>query len=95
LPGTRARRITFEATARQTNDAFAGTTFINGGLPIHIGAALLGHMDLQTTQGCVAVFAEDIVASHQQFLNHAGPCGQKANTATSQPKNGPSSRALR
>jgi hypothetical protein len=67
----------------ETNDAFAGMTFtphdfrrlfatdiVNGGLPIHIGAALLGHMSLQTTQGYVAVFAEDIVASYQQFLNH-------------------------
>ncbi|KOU64379.1 hypothetical protein ADK55_07625 [Streptomyces sp. WM4235] len=67
----------------ETNDAFAGMTFtphdfrrlfatdiVNGGLPIHIGAALLGHMNLQTTQGYVAVFAEDIVGSYQQFLNH-------------------------
>ncbi|WP_329453731.1 site-specific integrase (plasmid) [Streptomyces sp. NBC_01724] len=67
----------------ESNDAFAGMTFtphdfrrlfatdiINGGLPVHIGAALLGHMNLQTTQGYVAVFAEDIVASYQQFLNH-------------------------
>lgn len=67
----------------ETNDAFAGMTFtphdfrrffatdiVNGGLPIHIGAALLAHMNLQTTQGYVAVFAEDIVASYQQFLNH-------------------------
>jgi integrase len=48
----------------QTNNAFAGLTFtphdfrrlfsteiIDGGLPIHIGAALLGHLNLQTTQG--------------------------------------------
>ncbi|MFC9534294.1 tyrosine-type recombinase/integrase [Streptomyces sp. NPDC056975] len=67
----------------ETNEAFAGMTFtphdfrrlfateiVNGGLPIHIGAALLGHLNLQTTQGYVAVFAEDVVASYQQFLNH-------------------------
>jgi len=67
----------------ETNDAFAGMTFtphdfrrlfatdiVNGGLPIHIGAALLGHVNLQTTQGYVAVFAEDIVNSYQEFLNH-------------------------
>lgn len=67
----------------ETNDAFAGMTFtphdfrrlfatdiVNGGLPIHIGAALLGHVNLQTTQGYVAVFAEDIVKSYQEFLNH-------------------------
>ncbi|MFE2263549.1 tyrosine-type recombinase/integrase [Streptomyces griseosporeus] len=65
----------------ETNPAFAkftphdfrrlfATDIVNGGLPIHIGAALLGHLNLQTTQGYVAVFAEDIVASYQQFLNH-------------------------
>ncbi|MFC5898820.1 tyrosine-type recombinase/integrase [Streptomyces zhihengii] len=67
----------------ETNPAFAGTKFtphdfrrlfatdiVNGGLPIHIGAALLGHLNLQTTQGYVAVFAEDIVKHYQEFLNH-------------------------
>ncbi|SEB87604.1 Phage integrase family protein [Streptomyces sp. TLI_105] len=67
----------------ETNKAFAGLTFtphdfrrlfatevVNGGLPIHIGAALLGHMNLQTTQGYVAVFNEDVVAHYQQFLNN-------------------------
>ncbi|MCX5072691.1 site-specific integrase [Streptomyces sp. NBC_00513] len=67
----------------ETNAAFAGTKFtphdfrrlfateiVNGGLPIHIGAALLGHLNLQTTQGYVAVFAEDIVQHYQEFLNH-------------------------
>ncbi|MGW9028293.1 tyrosine-type recombinase/integrase [Streptomyces sp. NPDC055722] len=46
------------------------TEIVNGGLPIHIGAALLGHLNLQTLQGYVAVFAEDIVANYQRFLNH-------------------------
>jgi hypothetical protein len=67
----------------ETNPAFTGTKFtphdfrrlfatdiVNGGLPIHIGAALLGHLNLQTTQGYVAVFAEDIVKHYQEFLNH-------------------------
>ncbi|MFD8292452.1 tyrosine-type recombinase/integrase [Streptomyces lavendulae] len=67
----------------ETNRAFAGMSFtphdfrrlfatevVNGGLPIHIGAALLGHMNLQTTQGYVAVFAEDVVKAYQEFLNH-------------------------
>ncbi|MGW7137471.1 tyrosine-type recombinase/integrase [Streptomyces xanthophaeus] len=67
----------------RTNPAFADARFtphdfrrlfateiVNGGLPIHIGAALLGHLNLQTTQGYVAVFAEDIVQQYQQFLNH-------------------------
>ncbi|MFJ2131420.1 tyrosine-type recombinase/integrase [Streptomyces sp. NPDC087845] len=46
------------------------TEIVNGGLPIHIGAALLGHLNLQTLQGYVAVFAEDIVTNYQRFLNH-------------------------
>ncbi|MGQ4484313.1 tyrosine-type recombinase/integrase [Streptomyces sp. SAS_281] len=65
----------------KTNPAFAkftphdfrrlfATDIVNGGLPIHIGAALLGHLNLQTTQGYVAVFAEDIVKHYQEFLNH-------------------------
>ncbi|WP_424893243.1 tyrosine-type recombinase/integrase [Streptomyces sp. XH2] len=67
----------------KTNKAFAATKFtphdfrrlfateiVNGGLPIHIGAALLGHLNLQTTQGYVAVFAEDLVKHYQEFLDH-------------------------
>ncbi|MFJ4777847.1 tyrosine-type recombinase/integrase [Streptomyces sp. NPDC088762] len=66
------RRSCYEIA--QTNPVFADTKFsphdfrrlfatdiVNGGLPIHVGAALLGHLNLQTTQGYVAVFAEDIV----------------------------------
>ena len=52
-----------------TRHVFA-TDIVNGGLPIHIGAALLGHLNLQTTQGYVAVFAEDIVKHYQEFINH-------------------------
>jgi integrase len=37
------------------------TDLVNNGLPIHIGAALLGHLNLQTTRGYVAVFNEDVV----------------------------------
>src|SRR5256885_12079533 len=61
--------------------AFVGVTFtphdfrrlfatglVNNGLPIHIGAKLLGHLDLQTTQGYVAVFEEDMVRHYQTFL---------------------------
>jgi site-specific recombinase XerC len=44
------------------------TDLVNNGLPIHIGAALLGHANLQTTRGYVAVFDEDVVRHYQQFL---------------------------
>jgi site-specific recombinase XerD len=45
------------------------TELVNNGLPIHIGAALLGHLDIQTTRGYVAVFGEDVIAHYQQFLD--------------------------
>ncbi len=32
-------------------------------------AALLGHLNIQTTRGCVAVFDEDIVRHHVAFLD--------------------------
>ena len=44
------------------------TDLINNGLPIHIGAALLGHADLQTTRGYIAVFDDDVVHHYQQHL---------------------------
>ncbi|MGC4851838.1 tyrosine-type recombinase/integrase [Micromonospora sp. DT4] len=44
------------------------TDLVNNGLPIHIGAALLGHLDLNTTRGYVAVFDEDLVRHYQTFL---------------------------
>jgi len=44
------------------------TELVNNGLPIHIGAALLGHIDLDTTHGYIAVFAEDLIRHYRQFL---------------------------
>lgn len=65
----------------ETNPAFRGTHFtphdfrrlfatdlVNNGLPIHIGAALLGHLNIGTTQGYVAVFEEDVIRHVQDFL---------------------------
>ncbi|MFB7554996.1 tyrosine-type recombinase/integrase [Streptomyces brevispora] len=46
------------------------TELVNSGLPIHIGAALLGHLDVQTTRGYVAVFDEDVVRHYQEHLHH-------------------------
>lgn len=45
------------------------TEVVNSGLPIHIGAALLGHLSVETTRGYVAVFDEDVVRHYMQFLN--------------------------
>ena len=44
------------------------TDLVNSGLPIHIGAALLGHLNLQTTRGYVAVFDEDVIRHYQAHL---------------------------
>ncbi|MFJ3841964.1 hypothetical protein ACIPY6_41595 [Streptomyces sp. NPDC090054] len=38
-------------------------------MPIHIGAALLGYLSIQTTRGYVAVFDDDVVRHYQQFLD--------------------------
>ncbi len=66
----------------QTRPEFTGLTFsahdfrrifttelVNNGLPIHIGAALLGHLSLQATRGYVAVFNEDLIRHYQGFLD--------------------------
>jgi hypothetical protein len=45
------------------------TDLVNNGLPIHLGAALLGHTNLQTTRGYVAVVDEDLVRHYQTFLD--------------------------
>ncbi|QDN95107.1 phage integrase family protein [Streptomyces sp. S1A1-8] len=45
------------------------TDLVNNGLPIHIGAALLGHLDIQTTRGYVAVFDENVIAHYTEFLD--------------------------
>jgi hypothetical protein len=45
-----------------------GTELVNNGLPIHIGAALLGHLSVETTRG-YAVFEEDVVRHYQAFLD--------------------------
>ena len=44
------------------------TDLANHGLPIHIGAALLGHLNLQTFHGYVAVFQEDVIRHYQTHL---------------------------
>jgi hypothetical protein len=46
------------------------TELVDSGLPIHIGAALLGHLNVQT--GYVAVFGEDVVRHYEEFLHRCG-----------------------
>ncbi len=44
------------------------TDAVNGGLPLHIAAALLGHLNLDTTRGYTAVFPEHLITAHQAFI---------------------------
>ncbi len=44
------------------------TDMVGAGLPLHIAAALLGHLDLDTTRSYTAVFEDEIIRHHQQFI---------------------------
>jgi hypothetical protein len=44
------------------------TETVTGGLPVHIAARVLGHVSLDTTQGYVAVFQDDLIRSYRAFL---------------------------
>lgn len=45
------------------------TETVNGGLPIHIAAKVLGHLDLNTTQGYVAVYPEEVIKHYRRFVD--------------------------
>ena len=77
--GVRIRKVCEDLA--ETDPRFAGihfrphdfrrlfaTDLVNNGLPIHIGAALLGHLALDTTRGYVAVFEEDVTRHYQAHL---------------------------
>ncbi|MDP8930274.1 MAG: site-specific integrase, partial [Actinomycetota bacterium] len=44
------------------------TEAVNGGLPLHIAAKLLGHLDLNTTRGYTAVYDDEVIGHYQQHL---------------------------
>jgi integrase len=44
------------------------TDAVNGGLPVHIAAKLLGHLNLATTQGYVAVYPEQVIRQVQAHI---------------------------
>jgi len=44
------------------------TETVNSGLSIHIAAKLLGHLDLNTTQGYVAVCPEEVIRDFRAFI---------------------------
>lgn len=54
-------------TAHDFRRIFA-TEIVNSGLPIHIGAKLLGHLDLQTTQRYVAIYPEEVIRHFDAYL---------------------------
>jgi integrase len=45
------------------------TETVNSGLPIHIAAKLLGHLDLNTTQGYVAVYPQEVIRHYRRFVD--------------------------
>jgi integrase len=45
------------------------TETVNGGLPIHIAAKLLGHLDLNTTQGYVAVYPQEVIHHYRRYVD--------------------------
>ncbi|MFF2317961.1 tyrosine-type recombinase/integrase [Arthrobacter sp. NPDC058097] len=46
------------------------TETVNSGLPIHIAQHLLGHIDLNTTQGYVAVYPEQVIKNYRTFIDN-------------------------
>lgn len=54
-------------TAHDFRRIFA-TEIVNGGLPIHIGAKLLGHLDLKTTQRYLAIYPEEVIRHFETYL---------------------------
>ena len=41
---------------------------VSSGLPLHIAATLLGHLNLDTTRGYTAVIPEEVISAHQFFI---------------------------
>ncbi|WP_329536822.1 site-specific integrase (plasmid) [Streptomyces sp. NBC_01450] len=44
------------------------TDALRSGLPPHIAAKILGHLDLGTTMGYAAIYSEDVVTHHRAFI---------------------------
>src|SRR5713101_9049730 len=44
------------------------TDAVNGGLPVHIAAKLLGHLNINTTQGYVAVYDDQVIRHVQAYV---------------------------
>ncbi|WP_245827763.1 tyrosine-type recombinase/integrase [Sinomonas mesophila] len=57
-----------EFTPHDLRRIFATET-VNSGLPIHIAQHLLGHLSLDTTQGYVAVYPEQVIRNYRTFID--------------------------
>lgn len=55
-------------TAHDFRRLFA-TDALRSGLPVHILAKVMGHLNLSTTQGYAAVFDEDVARHFRQFVD--------------------------
>lgn len=44
------------------------TDAVNNGLPVHIAAELLGHMNLDTTMGYTVIYPQEMIDRYQQFV---------------------------
>lgn len=45
------------------------TEAVTGGLPIHIAAKILGHANINTTEGYTAVFQDDLIRAYRTFVD--------------------------
>ncbi len=69
MPGTRGLEPGISRPAlHPTRLPALATELADSGLPIHIGAALLGHLNLETFRGYVTVFDDDVVRHYQAHL---------------------------
>lgn len=46
------------------------TETVNSGLPIHIAQHLLGHINLNTTQGYVAVYPDQVIRNYRTYIDN-------------------------
>ncbi len=69
---TRATKRTGLPDTRLTPHDFRrlfSTEAVNGGLPIHIAAQLLGHRNLNTTMEYTAIYPQEVFDRYQEFLS--------------------------
>lgn len=58
-----------EFTPHDLRRIFATET-VNSGLPVHIAQQLLGHLSLDTTQGYVGVYPEQVIRNYRTFIDN-------------------------